>query len=103
MSLAWWLWKKRPDLDSVNGIAACAGVLCAPLAWHVYILVIAPFFVARAWGRLATIAALLLFVPTWHLIAITGSPVYIVIVGIMAWTLATPSSQSAIQPLKAPQ
>jgi hypothetical protein len=63
IALAWWQWKKRPGFVDCCGAAVCAGVLCAPLAWHAYILIAAPFFVARRWPLHAAFTACLLFFP----------------------------------------
>jgi len=56
----WTAWK-RPDFISTSGIALCLGIICAPLAWMHYLLFVAPFFMAREWTLLPTIAAGLFF------------------------------------------
>jgi hypothetical protein len=56
LALAWWQWKKRPTFEDSCGIAICAGILCAPLAWHIYLFFAAPFYVTRRWNSLAAIA-----------------------------------------------
>lgn len=87
LALACWLWKKQPDLNRSNGIAACAGILCAPLAWTNYLLVIAPFLVARPWTRIAAIAAFALFIPT-SLFSNAGAPAYLAVVAMMLWSFS---------------
>jgi hypothetical protein len=53
----------RPLMVDVCGLALCAGILCAPLAWHLYVLFAAPFFAARRWARVDTLAAILMALP----------------------------------------
>lgn len=45
-------------------MAICAGILCAPLGWYYYVLLAAPVFTSRRWGRSETFAACLLFIPS---------------------------------------
>jgi hypothetical protein len=61
--LALWIWRRRPNLEVVSGIALCATLLCAPLAWYDYSLMLAPVFVAHRWNKLETTAAFLLAAP----------------------------------------
>ncbi|WP_263419025.1 glycosyltransferase family 87 protein [Terriglobus albidus] len=56
-------WKYRPDFDTASGIGIAAGILCAPLGWYAYVLILAPFFVARRWNWFDTLAASIFFVP----------------------------------------
>jgi hypothetical protein len=63
MLLSWLIWKSKPSLMTVSGIALCAAILCAPLAWVDYALLVAPFFVIRRWNLPSTLAAALLTVP----------------------------------------
>jgi hypothetical protein len=44
--------KHRPNLTTIRSFGLCASVLCAPLAWADYLLMLAPAFVARQWHRL---------------------------------------------------
>lgn len=60
----WWLWKRRPSIETVSGVALCCSILFAPLAWNSYILFIAPWFVMQLWGKLSTAAAVMVTVPT---------------------------------------
>jgi hypothetical protein len=76
-ALVHWAWKKKPDLLGASGVGICAGILCAPLAWHTYILMVAPFAVARPWAKLSTFAACLLMIPT-AFAAAPGSVVYLI-------------------------
>lgn len=64
-ALGWLTWKRQPDITTASGIALCAAILCAPLAWHDYTLFVAPWFVARRWRPLPTIAAMLFMVPAF--------------------------------------
>jgi hypothetical protein len=62
--LAWWLWRRRrPNLEAVSGIALCTTLLCAPLAWYDYSLILAPVFVAHRWSKMETTAAVFLTTP----------------------------------------
>jgi hypothetical protein len=47
----------------IAGIAVCAGILCAPLAWHHYVLIAAPFYASRRWGLRETVAGALTALP----------------------------------------
>lgn len=71
--LAYTIWKKRPSVTTTSGIALCATLLCAPLAWSAYTLMLAPAFVVRRWGNTETIAALLLMIPSGSLAWILSS------------------------------
>jgi hypothetical protein len=62
--LAYTVWKRKPSLLATSGIALCATILCAPLAWSAYILMLAPVFVARRWSKMETTAALFLMMPS---------------------------------------
>jgi hypothetical protein len=48
---------------NLAGIAICAGIICSPLAWNFYVLFAAPFFVAKRWRKLETLAAILIAMP----------------------------------------
>lgn len=61
--LAHVVWTRKPSLRTTSGIALCATILFAPMAWSDYSIMLAPVFVARAWGKLQTTAALLLMIP----------------------------------------
>ena len=91
--LAWTVWKRKPGFTTVSGIALCAAILCAPLAWVSYTLMVAPYFVFSRWRLSSHVAAVLLLVPStvpitmgkaagWVWMAI-GSGIYVVAVGIL--------------------
>jgi Glycosyltransferase family 87 len=61
--LAGWTYRRKPSLESASGIALCATLLCAPLAWREYSLMLAPVFVAHRWNKMETTAAFLFTVP----------------------------------------
>jgi hypothetical protein len=63
VSLAWIIWRKRPSMEVTSGIALCAVILCAPLAWYDYTLMLAPALVGHRWNKLETLAAVLLMIP----------------------------------------
>jgi hypothetical protein len=50
VSLAAWSWKRKPDFLQTGIVAICAGILCAPLAWFIYVIGLAPLYTARRWG-----------------------------------------------------
>jgi hypothetical protein len=62
--LAWTVWKTKPDFKTVSGIAMCAAILCAPLAWVGYVLLVAPYFISIRWKLQSNLAAALLIVPS---------------------------------------
>lgn len=84
--LAWAAWKTKPAFTNVSGVALCAAILCAPLAWVSYALMVAPYFVSHRWKLSSTVAAVLLTVPSavpmmmsrsaGQLWAILGSGIY---------------------------
>lgn len=65
-ALVYFVRRVKPSELHVAGIAVCAGIMCSPLAWYLYVIFAAPFFVALGrWGRLETVAAILLSYPPW--------------------------------------
>jgi len=94
IALAWWQWKKRPAFIDSCGAAVCAGILCAPLAWHAYIFIAAPFFVARRWTLYATLGACLLFYPL-GLTPVAISSIYLAAVAIFLHTFLSAGSDLA--------
>lgn len=52
----------RPTLREVSGFAICAAILCSPLAWMHYVLVLVPVLVSRFWTKPQQLAALLLWI-----------------------------------------
>ena len=61
--LAWSIWKQRAGVEVASGVALCATLLCAPLAWYDYSLMLAPVFVAHRWNKTETAMAFLLAAP----------------------------------------
>ncbi|QEE26571.1 DUF2029 domain-containing protein [Terriglobus albidus] len=59
----WWAYRKKPDFTSVGTVGLCAAILCSPIAWFNYVMFAAPFLTARRWGKVETIAAVLLVLP----------------------------------------
>ena len=41
----------RSTLREVSGFAICAAILCSPLAWMHYVLILAPLLVSQVWTR----------------------------------------------------
>jgi hypothetical protein len=54
----------RPKAIDIAPMAICTAILCSPIAWYQYVVMLAPFFVARRWDKKSNLAALLLFVPS---------------------------------------
>jgi len=92
-ALAWRVWKTKPAFVTVSGVALCAAILCAPLAWVSYTLMLAPYFVSRRWRLSSHVAAALLVVPSivpmtmaraagW-VGMVLGSGIYVVAVGMI--------------------
>jgi hypothetical protein len=73
VALAWLVWRKKPDANTAIGIGYCAGILCAPLAWSAYVILLAPAFVSRRWTIPSHIAAALLMVPSAVTALMSGS------------------------------
>jgi hypothetical protein len=68
IALAAYIAKKQPARRSTTMIAVCAGILCPPLAWPNYSLLLAPGFVSHRWGWPSNLAALILALPQWLMI-----------------------------------
>ena len=65
-ALIYFVARIKPSELHIAGIAVCAGIMCSPLAWYLYVIFAAPFFVALGrWGRLETVTAILLSYPPW--------------------------------------
>lgn len=62
IGVCWWAFRRRPDFTSASGAAFCLGILCAPLAWFLYVLFAAPFFMTRKWTLWTTSGAALLLI-----------------------------------------
>jgi len=62
---------RQPSPLQIGGMALCAGILCSPLGWFQYSILIIPWFTADRWGAEETLAALLLMTPTVVPIALT--------------------------------
>ena len=52
----------KPNLFETTGIALCASILCSPLGWLEFILLLAPVLFAKRWTPLTAFAALLLWI-----------------------------------------
>lgn len=73
VALAVFVRRKKPDANTAIGIGYCAGILCAPLAWSAYAILLAPGFVSRRWNIPSHIAAVLLMVPSAVTALMSGS------------------------------
>lgn len=60
--LALWAWRTRPSLYDLTAVALLAAILCSPIAWFHYMLVLVPFIVDRPW-RAPMLAAVVLTFP----------------------------------------
>lgn len=70
----------KPTLREVSGFAICASILCSPLAWMHYVLVLTPVLLCRFWTRPQQLAALLLWIVPVFLEPSTA--------GVSHWSLA---------------
>lgn len=52
----------KPTLREASGMAICGALLCSPLAWMHYILILAPLLLSRFWTRREQLAAWLLWI-----------------------------------------
>ena len=52
----------KPRLRDASGMAICAAILCSPLAWMHYLLVLVPVLLSRRWTRKELVAAWLLWI-----------------------------------------
>lgn len=57
-----WAIRTRPDFSTSSGAGLCLGIACSPLAWFLYLLFVAPFFMTRRWSMLAMSGAALFLV-----------------------------------------
>lgn len=57
------VWRKRPSMAVVSGIALCVGTLAAPLAWVYYSLFLAPVLLSTPWKKSLTWAIVPLMIP----------------------------------------
>lgn len=55
----WWARHVRPTLYDLTPVALLIAILCSPLAWFHYLLVVVPFAVDRAWRPTMIVAILL--------------------------------------------
>jgi hypothetical protein len=61
--LCFLVWRLRPSWTTTIGLAVCAAILCAPLSWPAYIVMLAPMYVSQRWTRLETVPAIMLMIP----------------------------------------
>jgi hypothetical protein len=62
VSLIYLVWATKPTLYETTGIALCASILCSPLGWLEFILLLAPLLFAKRWTPRTTFAAFLLWI-----------------------------------------
>lgn len=60
---AWLAWKKRLNRENLPIVAICAAILCSPLAWFDYSMMLVPWVVARRWSAAETLAGAALMIP----------------------------------------
>lgn len=58
-----WAYRRRPELDATSGVAICASILCSPLAWFHYTILLMPWMVRRRWNLADSATALLMLLP----------------------------------------
>jgi glycerol uptake facilitator-like aquaporin len=82
--------RRACDLVALSGLGICASMLCSPLAWFHYSLVLAPVLVECPWRRWANLPPLLLMFPlslvlasvqgSRVLLALGGTPYFLAVV-----------------------
>ena len=82
--------RRHSDLTALSGLGICASILCSPLAWFHYSLVLAPVLVECPWRRWTNLPPLLLIFPlslvlasmqgSRLLLALGGTPYFLAIV-----------------------
>ena len=60
--LIYLVWVVKPSLYETTGIALCASILCSPLGWLEFSLLLAPLLFAKHWTPRTAFAALLLWI-----------------------------------------
>jgi arabinofuranan 3-O-arabinosyltransferase len=57
------VWVKKPDVFNTTAVAIPVAMLCSPLAWIEYVLILFPTILAVRWDKKMTVIAILLSVP----------------------------------------
>ena len=63
LAALWMVWRRRPALAMALPAGYALGLVCAPLAWFNYALVLVPSLMAVRWNRPVAAGALMLLVP----------------------------------------
>lgn len=99
-----WRQKPAPDLAAATGL--WLGIVCAPLAWTYYLVVVMPFVVARPWSGTMILAAVMTAIPPSYGHAIMGQPgptvafgaLYLAPVLLLGWHLFGEAGQTPDPP-----
>ena len=75
-TLLLYVWRTRPDPCTTTGIAVTAALLCSPLAWVHYTLILFPALATEPESRLKSPAVILLSAPMFFAILLTGAHDY---------------------------
>ena len=61
--VAVWVWRTRPPVLTLSGVALVAGLLASPIAWDGYLLLLLPLLFDRLWTRPLLLATALMMWP----------------------------------------
>ena len=106
-ALLLYVWRTRPDASITTGIAVSAALLCSPLAWVHYTLVLFPALATEPEHRLKSPIVVLLSVPMFFPAMLMGAHDLRTLVAnliffapcalFLAWFLAVASSRAKLQ------
>ena len=54
------LWRRKPPLEVTVIVGLALGILCSPLAWYHYFMVLVPWLMTQRWDRLTFAACLMM-------------------------------------------
>jgi hypothetical protein len=74
LASAFIVWTKRPDVFSTTAVALPVVLLCSPLAWIDYMIVLIPVFIATRWNSKMTGIAISLLIPPGVALLAIGEP-----------------------------
>lgn len=76
-----YVWRKKPTVSTVSVIAVCTALLCSPLAWIQYLVILFPAIAVEANHRWKPAAVILLSVPTYFPRLLAAAPGFRRVVG----------------------
>jgi hypothetical protein len=70
----YWIASRRPQQQLVAEVALLASLLVSPLTWSGYMVFTLPMFARWRWTRLVTASAVVMTIPFWITIWLSGAP-----------------------------